>query len=307
MNPAQAKIVAVLREQHPSAGWTASKLRVATGLDKATFQDALRVLRNTGKICFAGFDLSPSMLERDVPVLVPPPSDLVALLDGDAFLHAERCLASGRGAPLRSGEAMALLQAIEGWCARNLVAETRVGEWLFRHAGFVALLRKRLTVRSVPALMVRALMARWPDGMGDEDVAQARRVALGEEAASMQARSIAAAPARAVRPVAAAVNAEAAAIGVNRMAARVTGGGGLTRGAVDAALTGLSIGAQIQHAALSDDQLAAAQIARSQWSDLWDRLCLSAAAAGERPVQAMRRLIEAGLWVEQLDGEEEAA
>lgn len=182
MNPAQAQIVKVLRDQQPDGGWTASKLRVATGLDKAAFQDALRALRNTGKVAFAGFDLSPSMLEQ------------AASVDADA-----------------------------------------------------------------------------------------------------------------VASVAASVKAEAQAMGANRKAARTIGANGARGGMVDASVTGLSIGGQLQHAALGDDQVAAVQLARSQWGELWDRLCDSAVSAGERPVQAMRRLIEAGLWVERLDQEEASA
>lgn len=182
MNAAQARIVATLRGHPPVDGWTASKLRVASGLDKASFQDALRALRNSGKVAFAGFELSPSMLEW------------------------EPCV-----------------------------------------------------------------------------------------------------DAHAVTAVAESVKAEAMAMGANRKAARTTGANGARGGMVDASVTGLSFGGRIQHAALSDDQVAAVQLARSQWGELWARLCDSAVAAGERPVQAMRRLIEAGLWVEQLDQEEPAA
>ena len=182
MNAAQAQIVTTLREHQPVGGWTASKLRVASGLDKATFQDALRALRNSGKVAFAGFDLSPSMLEQ------------AAAVDPQA-----------------------------------------------------------------------------------------------------------------VASVAESVKAEAEAMGANRKAARTIGANGARGGMVDPSVTGLSFGGQLQHAALSDDQVAAVQLARSQWGELWARLCDSAVAAGERPVQAMRRLIEAGLWVEQLDSEEAAA
>ncbi|UZW55533.1 hypothetical protein NUH86_01640 [Sphingobium sp. JS3065] len=302
MNPAQAQIVSVLRKQQPHGGWTASTLRVATGLDKASFQDALRGLRNSGKVAFAGFELSPSMLEQDPEADSGAVSgDIPSLLAGDAFLHADRCLAAGRGAALSRDEAAALLAEIERWCVRNIMAEVEIGHWLFRHPGFVALLRKRLTVRAVPAAMVRAMMARWPDGMAEEDVAAARAAVLAIEAGAMRERSIALAPAL---PVAISVKAEAEAMGANRQAARTIG---MRAGQVDAAVTGLTIGGKIQHAALSDDQVAAAQLARTQWSDLWARLCDSAVAAGERPVQAMRRLIEAGLWVERLDREEASA
>lgn len=181
MSAAQRKIVAVLRGQQPDDGWTASKLRVACGLDKTAFQDAVRALRNTGKMEFAGFALSPSMLAEAAPV----------------------------------------------------------------DAGAVA-------------------------------------------------------------SVAESVKLEAEAMGSNRRAARTLGNVG-SGAMIDPGVMRLSMGARLQHEALGDDQVAAAQLARSQWGELWDRICASAVAAGERPVQAMRRLIASGLWVEQLDEEEAAA
>lgn len=182
MSAAQKRIVAALRQQRPDGGWTASKLRTAAGLDKATFQDAVRALRNTGKMEFAGFALSPSMLADSAQV-----------------------------------------------------------------------------------------------------------------------------DAEAVSSITESVKLEAEAMGANRRAARTIGSNGARGGMIDATVTRLSAGGRLQHEALGDDQVAAVQLARSQWGELWLRICDSAAAAGERPVQAMRRLIEAGLWLEQLDHEEAAA
>ena len=64
---------------------------------------------------------------------------------------------------------------------------------------------------------------------------------------------------------------------------------------------GLTAGGVVQDFALSDDVLAAANALRLRWNGLWRQVCLSGVAQAERPIQAMLRLIEAGLAGEQQD------
>lgn len=58
----------------------------------------------------------------------------------------------------------ALLGEIDAWCKRTESAETLVGRVLFRHGGFVGLLRKRLTVSPEKEAAVRAFLATNPEG-----------------------------------------------------------------------------------------------------------------------------------------------
>ena len=56
-----------------------------------------------------------------------------------------------------------------------------------------------------------------------------------------------------------------------------------------------SVGSQMQDMALRDDPLMAATILRERWAEIWPAIRASAARQGERPVQAMVRLIETAL------------
>jgi hypothetical protein len=66
----------------------------------------------------------------------------------------------------RTAEGAALLADIDAWCARTGAPQGKLGSILFRHAGFVALLRKRLTVTAETEEAVRQFIAEHPDGVG---------------------------------------------------------------------------------------------------------------------------------------------
>lgn len=68
----------------------------------------------------------------------------------------------------RTDEARALLAGIEAWCARTATPETAVGHALFRHPGFVGLLRLRLQLSEEKERAVRAFMGAWPRGYHGE-------------------------------------------------------------------------------------------------------------------------------------------
>lgn len=64
----------------------------------------------------------------------------------------------------RTGAAARLLTEIESWCVRTGTQESLIGRVLFRHPGFVPLLRKRLTVSPEKEAQVRAFLTANPDG-----------------------------------------------------------------------------------------------------------------------------------------------
>lgn len=64
----------------------------------------------------------------------------------------------------RTAEAEALLAHIVAWCTRTGAPETQVGSILFRHPGFVGLLRKRLIVTADTERKVMEFLALHPDG-----------------------------------------------------------------------------------------------------------------------------------------------
>lgn len=94
--------------------------------------------------------------------------------------------------------------------------------------------------------------------------------------------------------LAAEVAAEAAANVKRARGARMLGQGRFNPG-IDLAEQRLSLGGQVQDIALRDDPVHAASLVRMRWNELWQGICASAVAAGERPMQAMLRLIESGL------------
>jgi hypothetical protein len=67
----------------------------------------------------------------------------------------------------RTEAASALLADVDEWCAATKTNQSRVGSILFRHPGFVALLRKRLQVTQEKEGQVRDLIAANPDGVTD--------------------------------------------------------------------------------------------------------------------------------------------
>lgn len=67
----------------------------------------------------------------------------------------------------RTDAARRLLADVDAWCARTATAETKIGVILFRHAGFVGLLRKRLTVTEEKEGAVREFFEAHPDGAAD--------------------------------------------------------------------------------------------------------------------------------------------
>lgn len=64
----------------------------------------------------------------------------------------------------RTDAATKLLADVEGWCRKTGSVETLVGRVLFRHPGFVGLLRKRLTATLEKEKIVRAFLADNPEG-----------------------------------------------------------------------------------------------------------------------------------------------
>jgi hypothetical protein len=70
---------------------------------------------------------------------------------------------------------------------------------------------------------------------------------------------------------------------------------------------GLTPGGRVQDIALSDDVLSAATALRTRWNGIWRRICQSGVAQAERPLQAMLRLIEMGLALEEQAEQERAA
>lgn len=64
----------------------------------------------------------------------------------------------------RTDAALQLLDDIQQWCARTATPQNSVGHVLFRHPGFVGLLRKRLTVSTFKETEVRQFMAEHPNG-----------------------------------------------------------------------------------------------------------------------------------------------
>lgn len=64
----------------------------------------------------------------------------------------------------RTAEARALLADIDAWCARTDTEAGHIGAILFRHPGFVGLLRKRLQVTCEKEAMVRDLLTSNPEG-----------------------------------------------------------------------------------------------------------------------------------------------
>lgn len=68
----------------------------------------------------------------------------------------------------RPEAAKALLADVEEWCARTKTPETSVGHALFRHPGFVGLLRLRLMLSEEKEFIVRRFMVEWPRGYHGE-------------------------------------------------------------------------------------------------------------------------------------------
>jgi hypothetical protein len=57
-----------------------------------------------------------------------------------------------------------LLADTDAWCQRTGTAETAIGRLLFRHPGFIGLLRKRLTVSDEKEAAVRQFLTDNPEG-----------------------------------------------------------------------------------------------------------------------------------------------
>lgn len=68
----------------------------------------------------------------------------------------------------RTQAARTLLAEIEEYCARTNIRETVIGHALFRHPGFVGLLRLRLQLSEEKERIVRGFMGRWPNGYHGE-------------------------------------------------------------------------------------------------------------------------------------------
>lgn len=92
---------------------------------------------------------------------------------------------------------------------------------------------------------------------------------------------------------------EAERAGASRAAARSTGTVVGKSGEVQRTVDGLSIGGQFQALALEDDHMAAANIVRTRWNDVWKRVCIYAGVSGQRPIPALIELLETGLDAEE--------
>lgn len=120
-----------------------------------------------------------------------------------------------------------LLGEIEAWCGRTGTTEKQLGAALFRHWGYVPLLRKRGTVTEKTAATVRQFMADHPDGIAKPGAATAPAAAPQrsnpDAVATAAAKRAIAAPAPAATSVADQVKQEASDAGTRRQLARSTG------------------------------------------------------------------------------------
>jgi hypothetical protein len=66
--------------------------------------------------------------------------------------------------PARPEAATAMLKEIESYCKRTKTPEQTIGHALFRHPGFVGLLRLRLMLSVEKEAAVRQFMRAWPNG-----------------------------------------------------------------------------------------------------------------------------------------------
>jgi hypothetical protein len=66
--------------------------------------------------------------------------------------------------PARPEAATAMLKEIESYCKRTKTPEQTIGHALFRHPGFVGLLRLRLMLSAEKEAAVRQFMRAWPNG-----------------------------------------------------------------------------------------------------------------------------------------------
>ncbi len=191
------------------------------------------------------------------------------------------------GHSLRPAQAAALLADIEAYIARVDMPYNEFGNLALGFGGFVGLLRKRGSARSVAAERAYAFMAAWPDGATREQVGIVPRIAPQPKPR---------APAPDQSPLVAAVAAEAFEAGARRQVARATGH--------TQTISATSFAVQAACLEESEDGFA---FLRRKWPDLLGRVIVAAHDAGIGPGPMLARIIEQGLLRVEDDAREEAA
>lgn len=170
-------LIAFLRK--PGKPPLTSRLRREIGCTQAELNAAITRLRMKGKLHFTRLALSASMLDaRAEDVSRAMEIDPVPAGDEGASVARAEAPATPAGAGAAGSDDPAaphaaetrtpgqmLLQAIELYCAATGTAETLIGAVLFRHPGFVGLLRRRGTATAEKARAVERLFAAHPHGV----------------------------------------------------------------------------------------------------------------------------------------------
>jgi len=229
------------------------------------------------------------------PVLHEPVALIQATAGGEAVAIPPAAASSPgsirtdatHGHSLRPAQAAALLADIESYIARVDMPYNEFGNLALGFGGFVGLLRKRVSARSVMAERARAFMTAWPDGATREQVGVVPRRAPMPAPAP---------PARERSPLVVAVEAEASDAGARRQVARATGHSG----------TISATGFAVQAACLEESEDGFAFL-RRKWPDLLGRVVVAAHDEGIGPGPMLVRIIEQGLLCVEDDAREAVA
>lgn len=180
----QAQVILSMRDVSPGAVWTVPLLATASGLTQSETRDAVRALRNAGKIQFNRLALSASMLGA---VACPPVNAASGAIIDEAAVclpsgepDAEPCLPSGEpdagsqctdaagaletlpAAPVQllpdRPTGRELLAEIRAWCVDNNVKQLRFGPMAGFSAGFVHALKDASMPKAETVVACRAVM-----------------------------------------------------------------------------------------------------------------------------------------------------
>lgn len=296
----QNAIIAVLRRDRPASApdWTIAALAPAAGLKKQACRDAVQALRYQGKMEWASFALTPSMMIADAAGAAPPDPAARGWID--------------------PADADRLRSEVRDYLERTGMALNTFSNRATNSTQIAAFMRGEGRVGINPARNARDFMARYPDGVAARKgvshqrgfavddaqaaVARSAREAIDTEAADIAARADAVTRSRELQRQAAL---EAEKAGANRFAARRQGTRGLST------LTGGPNHRQSVEAvqsALAETPADAARALQRRWPAVWQAVLITARAQETTPMAMMIDAIETGLAaIEHLAGNQEEA
>lgn len=288
------RIVELMLTGTPGEVWTARQLAEGLIVPRADLTDAINSLRYAGKLDWRQLKLMPSMWigRIEQQLTVEPDASPLATVEETVAAPAE-VAGEAMVAPATEAEpvvgtiekiaALQMLREVDDYCARTGTHETKIGEVLYRHPGFIGLVRHRAKAGVEKIAEVRLLMKQYPDGLVlAERKTLPASVPLSKPLPPPPPEPVAVAPSLAEQ-----VHAEALAAGKQRREAR-------NMSATRKGRVATPLREAIDREFLAEP-VDALSLLRRRWPDLLDALVGLARSRGQPVAEAVHDVIEGGL------------